>query len=144
MKFSLYYLLHNLIPLNCHCRWGWKKFLYVFRGILAGMYALENKKIEPNLVTLLDNNYKDSYFYEDIMKLVELKRAGNEKDFLPDSLLPKYHKLVETMISTMDAIYEQVKPSDKLENELNRSREADLNKLLRKIRKNYMKANNGE
>lgn len=120
-----------------------KKFLYVFRGILAGIYALENRKIEPNIQVLLDQN-KDSYFYNDIQALIDLKKAGKEKDFLPDSMLPKYHKLVETMITTIDEIYEQVRPSEKLKDELDHARENDLNQYLKKIRKNYMRKNNGE
>lgn len=120
-----------------------KKFLYVFRGILAGIYAMEHRKIEPNIVTLL-NEQKTSYYYEPIMELIKLKKAGNEKDYLPESMLPKYHKLVETMLGTIDAIYEQVKPAEKLREELDHERSKDLNKCLRKLRKNYMRKNNGE
>lgn len=120
-----------------------KKFLYVFRGILAGMYAIENHSIQPNL-ELLVKGKESSYYYEPVMELIRMKKQGLEKEFLPDGSLPKYHKLVETLLSTMDAIYESSKPSEKVQSELDRMREKDLDKFLRKVRKNYMRKTNSE
>lgn len=120
-----------------------KKFLYVFRGIIAGMYAIENHTIQPNLEKLLEGK-QSHYYYEPITQLIRMKKQGLEKEFLPDGSLAKYHKLVETLLSALDAIYEQCKPSDKVKTELDRTREQDLDKFLRKVRKNYMRKTNGE
>lgn len=120
-----------------------KKFLYVFRGILAGMNAIENRSIQPNINLLLEGK-ETHYYYEPIMELIRMKRQGLEKDFLPDSSLAKYHKLVENLFSDMDMIYEKNKPSEKIQLQLDRSRDYDLDKFLRKIRKNYMRKNNGD
>src|SRR3990172_9951046 len=54
-----------------------KKFLYVFRGILAGMYAIQTRTIEPNLKELLRGK-ESHYYYPLIMELIRLKKAGNE------------------------------------------------------------------
>lgn len=120
-----------------------KKFLYVFRAILAGMYVIEHRIIQPNLGKLIEGK-ESTYYYEPIMELIRLKKQGLEKDFLPDSSLPKYHKLVENLLSTLDMMYEQNKPSEKVQAELNHARERDLDAFLKKIRKNYMRKNNGE
>ena len=119
-----------------------KKFLYVFRGILAGMYAIENRDIQPNLEKLLENRTES--FVEPIQELIRLKKEGKEKDFLPDSSLPRYHKLVEDMITLLDECYEKNKLGEKIQLELDRTREKDLDVFLRKVRKNFMRKNNGE
>ena len=118
-----------------------KKFLYVFRGILAGIHAIENRQIEPNLEKLLESRTES--FIEPIQNLIRLKKDGKEKDFLPDSSLARYHKLVEEMITLIDHSYENNKLSEKIQLELDRSREKDLDKFLRKVRLNYIKKNNG-
>lgn len=120
-----------------------KKFLYVFRGILAGMHAISNRQIQPNLNLLIEGK-QEHYYYQPIMELINMKKRGLEKDFLPDSALGKYHGLVENLFSAMDAVYEQNKPSEKIQEQLDRSREQDLDKFLRKVRKNYMRKTNGE
>lgn len=120
-----------------------KKFLYVFRGILAGMHAIQNRNIQPNLEKLLEGK-ETHYYYEPIMELIRMKRQGMEKDFLSDTLLAKYHGLVENMFSAIDMIYEKNKPSEKLQEEVDRVRTNDLDKFLRKVRKNYMRKITGE
>ncbi len=51
-----------------------KKYLYVFRGLLAGTYALQTRKIEPNLQVL------SKYFQiPEIKKLIKAKKSENEK-----------------------------------------------------------------
>lgn len=118
-----------------------KKFLYVFRAMLAGMYAIQNRQIQPNLELLLQGK-ETTYYYEPVMELIRMKKQGLEKDFLPDTVLAKYHGLVENLFSAMDAVYEQNKPSEKIESQLNKSRDQDLDKFLRKVRKNYMRKTN--
>lgn len=120
-----------------------KKFLYVCRGILAGIHAIETRNIEPNLEALLIGH--DGTFYSQRVKtLIRLKKQGKEKDFLPDSSLPHYHKLVEELLTLMDNVYEHHRPSDQVKRELDHSRHAELDKFLKKVRKQYMRKNNGD
>lgn len=114
-----------------------KKFLYIFRAILAGIHAIRLRNIEPNINTLLEY-HKDESFYESIIQLVKLKKDGKEKDMLNDRLLPIYHKLVEEMFTILDKVYEDSKPSEKIQRDLDKSREKLLDKTLKKIRKNYL------
>lgn len=116
-----------------------KKFLYVFRAVLAGIHAIETRSIEPNLEKLLENN-KESYA-KPIRELIKLKKQGKEKDFLPDKMLAKYHKLVEDMITRIDDCYETNKIGEKIQLEVDQRRSEDLDKFLKKVRKNYMKTN---
>jgi predicted nucleotidyltransferase len=119
-----------------------KKFLYVFRAILAGIHAIETRSIEPNLEKLLIG--RTDSFVEPIQNLIRLKKQGKEKDFLPDSSLARYHKLVEYMMTIIDSCYEKHKLSEKIQLDLDHSRELDLDRFLKKVRKNYMRKNNGE
>lgn len=58
-----------------------KKYLYIFRSLMAGIYALENKKIEPEIGKL------NSHFKIPIVKeLVKLKRQGKEDREVPRKL----------------------------------------------------------
>ncbi len=115
-----------------------KKFLYVFRAILAGIHVIRMRSIEPNINILLEY-HKGEYYYEPIMQLVKLKKDGLGKDLLNDRLLPIYHKLVEEMITELDKVYEDSRPSERIQRELDRSREKLLDKTLKKIRKHYLK-----
>lgn len=119
-----------------------KKFLYVFRGILAGIHVLHTHTIQPNLSKLLEGD-EDRFWYEPIQQLIKLKRDGKEKDFLPDRMLPIYHKLVKDMLSIIDEVFEKTRPSEKVQIELDHTRKEDLDKFLKRVRKNYWKSNNG-
>ena len=107
-----------------------KKFLYVFRGQLAGIHAIKTRTIEPNITKLIAD-------YPEIQKLVQLKINGNEKQLLEDEIGSKYHGLVEKLFSVMDNIYEEHQVSEKLKAELDHSRAYELDKFLKKIRKKY-------
>lgn len=58
-----------------------KKYLYVFRGLMAGIYALRLGKIEPNLESL-NKHFKNPY----VKTLIKLKKEGKEGDDLPPSM----------------------------------------------------------
>lgn len=119
-----------------------KKFLYVFRGLLAGMYVIEHGMIQPNLETLLQNN-ESTYYYEPIMRLIKMKRDGLEKDFLTDKMLPEYNRLADNLFGTMDAIYEKYRPKEKDQMKIDSLREAHLDQFLRKTRRNHLKQTMG-
>jgi len=72
-----------------------KKYLYVLRGLLAGTYALIERKIEPNLDTL------NKYFEEPVVdELLDLKRRGLEKD--PVKHMDKYDQICDKYFKTID------------------------------------------
>jgi len=52
-----------------------KKYLYVLRGLMAGTYALQTGRIEPNIETL--NKY---FKFPEVKALVRAKREGFEND----------------------------------------------------------------
>jgi len=52
-----------------------KKYLYVIRGYMAGIYALENKRIEPNLKTL---NGMRRFSIPVVDQLIGLKMSGEK------------------------------------------------------------------
>jgi len=56
-----------------------KKYLYVLRAYMAGVYALERGRIEPNINKL---NGMRMFRLPIVDELVKLKKAGNEKDFI--------------------------------------------------------------
>lgn len=58
-----------------------KKYLYVFRGLMAGIYALQTGKIEPNIEKL--NQY---FKIKEVKKLINIKKNGMEKGDLPKDL----------------------------------------------------------
>ncbi len=75
-----------------------KKYLYVVRGLLAGTYALTERRIEPNLDTL------NKYFEEPVVdELLDLKRRGLEKD--PVKHMDRYDQLCDKYFKEIDRIF---------------------------------------
>lgn len=56
-----------------------KKYLYVFRGLMAGIYCLQIGIIQPNIEEL--NKY---FKIKEVTKLLEIKKAGMEKEPLKE------------------------------------------------------------
>lgn len=56
-----------------------KKYLYVIRGLMAGIYALEKHRIEPNLKKL---NEMRMFQIPVVDTLIEMKVHGKEKDLM--------------------------------------------------------------
>jgi len=79
-----------------------KKYLYVFRGLLAGIYALETGKIEPNIL-ILNKHFKNPY----VKTLVKLKKEGKEKEDLPKHILDsgEIERVIEKLFKRIDSIY---------------------------------------
>lgn len=75
-----------------------KKYLYVLRGLLAGTYALTERKIEPNLEVL--NKIFDEPVVEE---LLDLKRRGLEKD--PVKHMDRYDKLCDKYFKEIDLAF---------------------------------------
>lgn len=73
-----------------------KKYLYVLRGLLAGYYAMDSGKIEPN-ITVLATEYDSSV----TMDLVDLKKRGTEKGLLNKNK-DKYDREVDMWFKMID------------------------------------------
>ena len=56
-----------------------KKYLYVFRGLMAGIYCLQTGLIKPNIEEL-NKHFK----IKEVTKLLEIKRKGLENEPLKD------------------------------------------------------------
>lgn len=124
---------------NKFCRAGKhtvKKFLYVFRAQLAGVHCMNTRQIEPNINVLLESQY--AFDTSLIKELVQLKKNGTEKALLEDEIGSRCHSLVTALFTEMDSVYEKVKPSERLERDLNSQREKYFDRFLKKIRKNYI------
>lgn len=107
-----------------------KKYLYVFRGLMAGIHALQTGRIEPNAETL--NKY---FKIPEVRKLVKLKRDGVEVSIVPDSLdAGNLEARINDLFDRIDKAFERSKIPDKPSDE-------DLNKInefLVGIRKDYI------
>jgi len=106
-----------------------KKYLYVFRGLMAGIYALEMQKIEPNIETL-NKHFKIS----EVKVLLKLKRNGKENESIPDSLdTGGVEKQIERLFKRIDRAFRRTKLSEPDEDD----RKA-LNKFLIQVRKKHI------
>ena len=107
-----------------------KKYLYVFRGLMAGTYALETGKIEPNIGKL------NLYFkIPEVEQLVELKRAGKEEENLPAKFNTKtLDKKIDKLFKLIDNAYKK----SKLPEKTNPKAIEKLNKFLISTRKKYL------
>jgi len=54
-----------------------KKYLYVYRGLMAGIYVLENGIIQPNLAEL-----NKRFELDNVFELIETKKNGFETDLV--------------------------------------------------------------
>lgn len=84
-----------------------KKYLYVFRALMAGIYALDTGVIEPNILTL-----QDHFEIPDIETLVSAKIEGR----IPKLDVNTLHITVDDLFNRIDKAYEESKLPDKFEN----------------------------
>jgi len=87
----------------------YKKYLYVFRGLMAGTYALQTGRIQPNIIEL------NKYFKIPLVKtLVTHKRDGTENEELRDIVdSGKLDALIPDLFDKMDKAYDRCKISEK-------------------------------
>jgi len=89
-----------------------KKFLYVFRGLLAAWYVMKNNKIESNIERL-----NDSFNSPIIAELIDLKRRGLEKGMVNNA--SRYLEEVDKMFTLVDEEAKKMAPRNiKQEEEL--------------------------
>jgi len=87
----------------------YKKYLYVFRGIMAGTHALQTGRIEPNIITL------NKYFKIPLVKtLIKYKTGGAEKEEVSDLVdSGELDALIPPLFERMDKAYDRCKISEK-------------------------------
>lgn len=106
-----------------------KKYLYVFRGLMAGIHVLETGIIQAN-IEKLNKHFK----IPEIKVLLKLKREGKEKDPIPDSLdTGTIEVQIDKLFKRIDKAYQKSKLIEPDEED----RRA-LNEFLIKIRKKHL------
>ena len=100
-----------------------KKYLYVLRSLMAGIYVLEKGKIQPNIIEL------NKHFKFDVIKeLVKLKKKEKIKMPKNSALNNKAQKLIADLFTRL----KECREKSKLPEEPKTKR---LNEFLIKIRK---------
>ncbi|MCK9370505.1 nucleotidyltransferase domain-containing protein [Candidatus Dojkabacteria bacterium] len=77
-----------------------KKYLYVFRGLMAGIHALQSGDIQPN-ITELNKSFK----IPEVTRLVEIKKAGLEEEELKELENGILDKLIADLFLKLDEAF---------------------------------------
>jgi len=78
-----------------------KKYLYVLRGLLAGIYVLDVGQLKPNIDELVKH-----FKFPIVKTLVELKKRGKERNPIPGNLdTGVIENLIETLLKRIDRAY---------------------------------------
>ena len=102
-----------------------KKYLYVFRGLMAGIYCLQTGLIKPNIEEL-NKHFK----IKEVTKLLEIKRKGLENEPLKDLEEGTLDKIIKNLFDKIDEAYIKCKMPEKPTNE----EIEEVNKFLIKLR----------
>lgn len=102
-----------------------KKYLYVFRSLLSGIYVLQTGIIQPNISEL-----NKCFKIKEVNKLVEIKKAGLENEPLRDLEEGNLDKLIRDLFDKLDKAYLKCKiPEKPSEEEIE-----EVNKFIIKLR----------
>lgn len=102
-----------------------KKYLYVFRGLMAGIYCLQTGLIKPNIEEL-NKHFK----FKEVTQLLEIKRAGLENEPLKDLEEGKLDEKIRELFDKIDEAYLKCKmPEVPTKEEIE-----EVNKYLIKLR----------
>lgn len=85
-----------------------KKYLYVFRGLMAGIYCLQTGLIKPNIEEL-NKHFK----IKEVTKLLEIKRAGLENEPLKDLEEGILDNKIKDLFDKIDEAYLKCKMPEK-------------------------------
>ena len=85
-----------------------KKYLYVFRGLMAGIYVLQTGIIKPNICEL-NKHFK----IKEVNKLLEIKKSGLENETLRDLEEGTLDNLIKDLFDKMDKAYLKCKMPEK-------------------------------
>lgn len=109
-----------------------KKYLYVYRALCAGIYALETKRIEPNILVL--NKY---FKLPELKDLVQLKKKGKEVQLL-DGLGVMDAGNIEDMILRLFERFDKAYKKCNLPEKPERKDVKEIESWLIKLRKKYL------
>jgi uncharacterized protein len=86
-----------------------KKYLYVFRGLMAGIYVLQTGQIQPNI------NELNKYFkIDEVKQLVKLKQDGLEDQYIPTEIdKGQFETKIADLFVKMDEAYMKCKMPEK-------------------------------
>ncbi len=102
-----------------------KKYLYVFRGLMAGIYCLQTGLIKPNIEEL-NKHFK----IKEVNKLLEIKRKGLENEPLKDLEEGTLDGIIKNLFDKIDEAYLKCKmPETPAKEEIE-----EINKFLIKLR----------
>ncbi len=102
-----------------------KKYLYVFRGLMAGIYCLQTGLIKPNIEEL-NKHFK----IKEVTKLLEIKRKGLENESLKDLEEGVLDGKIKDLFDKIDLAYLKYKMPEKPTDE----EIEEINKFLIKLR----------
>jgi predicted nucleotidyltransferase len=77
-----------------------KKYLYVFRGLMAGIYCLETGQIQPNMEEL-----NKRFRIKEVDELLKIKREGTENGNLINLEEGKLDLLIKDLFDKLDEAY---------------------------------------
>ena len=108
-----------------------KKYLYVFRGLMAGIYALHNGQIQANLSEL--NKY---FKLDEVRQLIEYKKEGTERALPPPAILEngKLELRLQELFSALDEAYSK----SGIPEEPDAEDIAKVDSYLKQMRRNYI------
>jgi len=102
-----------------------KKYLYVFRGLMAGIYCLQTGLIKPNIEEL-NKHFK----IKEVTKLLEIKKQGLENEPLKDLEEGILDERIKELFDKIDSAYLKCKMPEKPTDEEIET----INKFLIKLR----------
>lgn len=110
-----------------------KKYLYVFRGLMAGIHVLQTGEIEPNIEEL--NKY---FKFPEVKQLIGMKKEGKENDTPPKELdTGRLEERINYLFGKIDEAYLKSKIPDQPDEKDVKA----LNEFLKKIRKGMLRQN---
>ena len=80
----------------------YKKYLYVFRALMAGTYFLEVGHIEPNI-----NKLNQHFKIKEVKELVKAKISGQELDLAIDVNSGRLDEIITVLFHRIDRAYEK-------------------------------------
>jgi len=105
-----------------------KKYLYVYRGLMAGIYALETGQIQPNIHEL--NKY---FKIKEVNELIKLKQEA--KKVLPKEMdQGNLEELINKLYSRIDKAFERSKIPERASN----GDKKKINDFIIGMRKDFM------
>lgn len=81
---------------------SFKKYLYVFRGLMAGRFFLETWRIEPDI-----NKLNAVYKFPEVKLLIKAKTDGNEDDYREIADSGKLDSLIQHCFQKIDESYQK-------------------------------------